>query len=92
MIAQTAGEGSRSDYALTGAGRAYVDENKDALDNAWAPMAQAISDRGALVAASRKLSGVIRQLGADGTPAQRDQAVAKIDALRKELYLLLAED
>ena len=92
LIAQAGSEGTRNDYALTDSGQAYVEENKDALDRAWTPMAQAISDRGALVAASRKLSGVIRQIGVDGTPAQRELASGKIDALRKELYRILAED
>lgn len=46
----------------------------------------------AYLTASRKLSAVLRQLGKDGTPAQREAALDKIDRLRKDLYLILAED
>lgn len=80
------------DFSLTDAGRAYVEENRAGLDGVWANGSDTMTDRGALVTASTKLAGVLRQIGTAGTPEQRQQATAKVDALRKELYLMLAED
>lgn len=37
------------------------------------------------------LMGVVGQVASAGTPAQRTAAVEKLDALRRELYGLLAE-
>jgi hypothetical protein len=40
---------------------------------------------------TRKLMGVVAQLGTVGTEEQRADATAKIDDLRRALYLILAE-
>jgi hypothetical protein len=51
-----------------------------------------MSERGALVSASQKLSAVIKQIGAAGSPEQKERAAAKLDEVRKDLYRMLAED
>jgi DNA-binding PadR family transcriptional regulator len=92
LIAVTGDDGSRSDYTLTDTGIEYVSANRELLDRAWAPMAEAMSERGALVSASQKLSAAIKQVGAAGSPEQKESAAAKLDEVRKDLYRMLAED
>lgn len=84
-------EGGDGPFELTPEGRNYVEANAEQVAQVWASTEQ-LSDRHAYITASLKLSGVLRQLGREGTPAQHEAAVAKIDQLRKELYLVLAED
>lgn len=92
LIAPTDENARRSDYALTEAGEQYVADNRETLDRAWAPVAEAMSERGALVSASLKLSAVVKQVGVVGTPEQKERAAAKLDEVRKDLYHMLAED
>lgn len=84
-------EGEDGQFTLTPDGRNVVEENAEQIARVWAPMEQ-MGDHHAYLTASRKLAGVLRQLGREGTSAQREAAVTKIDQLRKELYLILAED
>jgi DNA-binding PadR family transcriptional regulator len=92
LIRSAESGGSGTDYELTDSGREYVEGHKEALERAWSPASDAFSDRAPLVAASRKLSAVLRQVGAAGTPEQRARAVAKVDELRRELYRMLGEE
>lgn len=84
-------DGEDGQFTLTPDGRNVVEESAEQIAGIWDPLAQA-GDRHSFHTAGRKLSGVLRQLGREGTPAQREAAVAKIDQLRKDLYLILAED
>ena len=83
-------EGEDGQFTLTPDGRNVVEAEAEQIARVWTPMEQ-MADQHAYLAASRKLAGVLRQLGKEGNRAQREAAVTKIDQLRKDLYLILAE-
>lgn len=94
LIEQVGSDGGRSPYTLTDAGRAYVTEHADELARAFdlGESARAANEELAQLRDSiGKLMGVVGQVASAGTPAQRTAAVEKLDALRRELYGLLAE-
>ena len=91
LVAPTDASSARPEYTLTDEGRAYVEAHPDELTAAWGPAAQRWEEHGDLIAATGKLYGVLRQVGAEGTPAQRERTVEKLDELRRELYRMLGE-
>ena len=91
LVTPTEPGAARTEYTLTEAGGTYVAEHPDAIDSAWGPAAERWEEHGTLIAATGKLMGVLRQVGAEGTPEQRERAVEKLDELRRELYRMLGE-
>jgi DNA-binding PadR family transcriptional regulator len=90
-LIETQGEGRKTEFQLTDAGRAFVAENEEELARVWvAPEAQAAGEA-ALGESTAKLMGVIHQFRFTATDAQREKAVAIIDDARKALYGVLAE-
>jgi DNA-binding PadR family transcriptional regulator len=85
------GDGRRTEYTLSDSGRAYVEEHAEELDAAWQAAPGRPEGDAELFTAIGKLMGVIHQLRFVADPEQRKAAAGKIDALRKELYQLLAE-
>jgi DNA-binding PadR family transcriptional regulator len=79
------------EYALTDAGRAYVAEHAAELAAVWQVGPNVSGEQAALIEATRKLVGAIRQVGTDGSAEKQAAAAEKLDALRKELYRLLGE-
>jgi DNA-binding PadR family transcriptional regulator len=92
LIRPAGSEGSSTDYELTDEGGEYVEAHAETLARVWSPTSDAFSDRAPLVASSRKLSAVLRQVGVVGTRDQRQRAVEKVDELRRELYRMLGEE
>ncbi|WP_395639246.1 PadR family transcriptional regulator [Pseudolysinimonas sp.] len=90
LIAPTS-EGARAEYTLTDEGRAHVEENQDEIAAAWTQSRNPWKEQGDLLAAARKLAGVVRQVASEGTTEQRASAAAKLDDLRRELYRMLGE-
>ncbi|MBD7917876.1 PadR family transcriptional regulator [Cellulomonas sp. Sa3CUA2] len=91
LVVPTDAGSARTEYTLTDEGRAYVESHPDELSAAWGPAAQRWEEHGDLIGAAGKLFGVLRQVGAEGTPAQRERTVEKLDELRRELYRMLGE-
>lgn len=94
LIEQSGVTGGRSPFTLTDAGHAYVTEHADELARAFdlGESARAANEELAQLRESiGKLMGVVGQVASAGTAAQRTAAVEKLDALRRELYGLLAE-
>lgn len=86
------GEGARTDFELTDAGRAYVEEHGDEIAQAWTTSSRhPLQEQSELLGSARKLAGVVRQVALEGTSEQRTAAVAKLDELRRELYRMLGE-
>jgi DNA-binding PadR family transcriptional regulator len=79
------------DYTLTDTGRAHVAEHTEELAAVWQLSPTVSGEQAALIEATRKLTGAIRQVGADASTDKQAAAAEKIDALRKELYQLLGE-
>jgi DNA-binding PadR family transcriptional regulator len=79
------------DYTLTDTGRAYVTEHAEELAAVWHVGPKVSDEQAALIEATRKLIGAIRQVGTDGSTDKQATAAEKVNALRKELYRLLGE-
>lgn len=86
VTADDAGE-----HSLTDAGRNHVEAHAEELAQVWQPLAE-MGEQVAFAAAMRKLAGVAKQIGRDGSAEQQQRAAELVDKLRKELYLMLAED
>lgn len=77
-------------YALTDEGRAYVEQNAEAIQTAWGELPGG-GEEDAFHTAFFKLMKAAKQFGSDATPEQRAQAAEEMDALRRSLYGKLAE-
>jgi DNA-binding PadR family transcriptional regulator len=85
--------GTGREFALTDAGRAHVEENREALGEPWTAASGGFPKEGA------ELRGLIKQIGiaamqvmVAGTQAQREQAVQLLAEARRGLYRILAQD
>jgi DNA-binding PadR family transcriptional regulator len=90
LIAPT-GDGKRTEFELTEAGRAYVAEHAEELAKAWEATAGQSAAEGEFHASVAKLMGVVQQFRFAATEEQRAQATEKIDEARRALYLILAD-
>ncbi|MFB2582855.1 PadR family transcriptional regulator [Herbiconiux sp. P15] len=90
LIAPT-GDGKRTEFELTEAGRGYVAEHAEELSSAWEATAGQSEADGEFHASVTKFLGVVQQFRFAATAEQRAQAAEKIDEARKALYLLLAD-
>lgn len=90
-LVQSIGDGRRTEFELTDAGKTYVAEHQSELDAAWQAAPGLSASGAALHEATAKLMGVVHQYRFAATEEQRKQAAEKIDELRKALYLILAE-
>jgi DNA-binding PadR family transcriptional regulator len=89
LIAST-GDGRRTEFELTDAGKAYVTEHADELAKAWeATAGHSQADR-AFGESIGKLMGVVQQFRG-ASEAQRAAAIEKLDETRRALYLILAD-
>jgi DNA-binding PadR family transcriptional regulator len=83
----------RRAYALTDAGRAYVEERGDELTAPWEEMSEAVDDDvHALFAEIKQVALAAGQLGHIGTARQIGEARRILTEARRALYGLLAED
>lgn len=83
--------GSKSVYALSEAGTAYVAENAEAINAAWAATTDKTEGEDAFQTSLMKLMGVVKPLLHDATDAQRTAAAEKLDETRRALYAILAD-
>lgn len=90
-LVEATGDGRRTDYELTDAGMSYIADHRSELDAAWQATPGRSAADASLHEAIGKLMGVVQQFRFAASDEQRAQAVAKIDELRKALYLILAE-
>jgi DNA-binding PadR family transcriptional regulator len=90
-LIEAVGEGRRTEFQLTDAGRTYIAENADALEAVWASTAPQAEADATLHESIAKLMGVVHQLRFAATDAQRAAAVEKLDETRRALYAILAD-
>lgn len=83
------GSGTRAEYRLTDTGAAYVAEHREQIDAALDARGEGPGGDDFMPAVG-KLMGVIHQFRM-ASPEQRARAVEKLDALRRDLYAILAE-
>jgi DNA-binding PadR family transcriptional regulator len=85
--------GDRRTYALTDAGRTYVDERRGELAPPWEQMAGPVDDDvGALFREMRRVGMAAAQIGQLDDPNQIAKARSILAQARRALYSLLAED
>jgi DNA-binding PadR family transcriptional regulator len=85
------GDGRRTEFELTDAGKAYVAEHAEELQKAWEATAGQSATDGEFHASIGKLMGVVHQFRFAATDEQRAQATEKLDEARRALYLILAD-
>jgi DNA-binding PadR family transcriptional regulator len=85
------GEGRRTEFELTDAGKAYLVEHETEIAQAWAATPGRSSADAAFHESVGKLMGVVGQFRIGTTDAQRTAAVEKLDEARRALYLILAD-
>jgi DNA-binding PadR family transcriptional regulator len=85
------GEGKRTEFGLTDAGRTFVSENTEQLDAIWASTTGQAEADAALHESIAKLMGVVHQFRFAATDEQRTAAVSTLDETRRALYAILAD-
>lgn len=90
-LIEAVGEGRRTEFQLTEAGRTYAAEHSDELDKLWDATAADANADAAMHQSIGKLMGVVHQFRFAATDAQRAAAVDKLDETRRALYGILAE-
>lgn len=83
-------EGSKRVFSITEYGRRAVQESGDS--EPWKQFADAEGARARLRQATETLLSALSQLEAAGSDAQAEQAIAVVNAARKSIYLMLAEE
>lgn len=82
--------GERKVYSLTVAGKEAAAETEGPMP--WDPRHGMDPNRAALPKSGAKLAQAAAQVMQNGTPEQRERAVALLDETRRKLYAMLAED
>ena len=90
-LIESIGEGRRTEFQLTEAGRAYTTENAEQLEKLWDVTSQDASAEAGLHESVQKFMGVVHQFRFAATDEQRAKAVETIDAARRSLYGILAD-
>ena len=85
------GEGRRTEFQLTDAGRAYATENAEQLNKLWAAASDEVHADAGLHESVSKLMGVVHQVRFAATDEQRARAVERLDETRRALYAILAD-
>jgi DNA-binding PadR family transcriptional regulator len=92
LIEPEPGEG-RTPYRLTDMGKAYVEENREALGEPWAKSAEDIgTERLELRGLLAQIAAASFQVGAAGDDAQVARAKELLAETRRGLYKILADD
>ena len=80
-------------YALTDAGRAHVEENRERLGSPWQLAGEGMPEGvRELFQLAMQVGIATRQVTHHGTEAQRNEAAKVLKDTRKALYRILAED
>lgn len=90
-LIEAVGEGRRTEFQLTDAGRGYAAEHEAELAKLWDATAADASVDAGLHESTAKLMGVVHQFRFAATDEQRAAAVNKLDETRRALYGILAE-
>jgi DNA-binding PadR family transcriptional regulator len=92
LITQQPGEG-RTPYTLSDAGKAYVDENREALGEPWAKSSEGVGEeRLELRGLIAQIAAAAIQVGRAGDEAQIIKAKDLLAEARRGLYKILADD
>ncbi len=90
-LIEATGEGRRTDFRLTDAGRAWVEAHAEELARVWQGSDERIQADAGLHESIGKLLGVIHQLRFAASDDQLAKAIEKLDETRRALYAILAD-
>lgn len=90
-LVEPVGEGSRTDFTLTDAGRAYISEHAEDLEAAWEGATGKSEEDAALGESIAKLMGAVHQLRFAADEDQSRQVAGILDDARRSIYRILAE-
>ncbi|WP_026553784.1 PadR family transcriptional regulator [Arthrobacter sp. 35W] len=90
-LIEASGEGRRTEFGLTDAGREYVATHPEEMAQVWEGISQQSGAGADLRASIGKLMGAVHQIGSDGTEEQLHAATAALDEARRSIYKLLSE-
>jgi DNA-binding PadR family transcriptional regulator len=90
-LIEPVGEGKRTDFQLSEAGRKWVEEHAEELTKVWESSTERLAADAGLHESIAKLMGVIHQLRFAATDEQRAKAIEKLDDTRRALYGILAD-
>jgi DNA-binding PadR family transcriptional regulator len=90
-LIEAIGEGRRTEFQLTDAGRTYATEHADEFAKVWEGASERADTDAPFHESIGKLMGVVHQFRFAATEEQRAKAVAALDDARKTLYGILAE-
>jgi DNA-binding PadR family transcriptional regulator len=90
-LVEPVGEGKRTDFQLSDAGRIWIAEHADELAKVWESSTERLEADAGLHESIAKLMGVIHQLRFAATDEQRAKAIEKLDETRRALYGILAD-
>lgn len=90
-LIESNGASKRTEYALTGAGKAYVAENAAEMAQVWADVTEEAGAGKDLRTGMGKLVGAVQQISLSGTEEQIKTATEALDNARRTIYKLLAD-
>lgn len=90
-LIESTGDGKRTEFELTEAGKAYVAENIGEMAQVWADVNQEAGAGTELRLSMGKLTGAVQQIGMGGTEEQLKTATEALDTARRTIYKLLAD-
>jgi DNA-binding PadR family transcriptional regulator len=90
-LIEAVGEGKRTDFQLTDAGREWVEAHAEELSRVWKSSEERMQADAGLHESIAKLMGVIHQLRFAATDEQRAKAIEQLDETRRALYAILAD-
>ncbi|MEO7123953.1 MAG: PadR family transcriptional regulator [Lacisediminihabitans sp.] len=85
------GDGRKTEFELTDAGREHVEQHADDFEKAWNATPGRSEESAAFFESVGKLMGVVHQFRSAASDAQRAAAVEKLDDTRRALYRILAD-
>lgn len=90
-LVEPVGEGKRTEFRLTDAGRTWVAEHTDELAQLWQSSEERAETDAGLHESITKLMGVVHQFRFAATEEQREKAIEQLDETRRRLYAILAD-
>lgn len=90
-LIESTGNGKRTEFGLTEAGRTYVAEHPEEMAAVWADVNEEAGAGTDLRQSMGKLAGAVHQIGMAGTEEQVKAATEALDTARRAIYKLLAD-
>lgn len=90
-LIESTGDGKRTEFVLTDAGKSYVAENGQEMAQVWADVNEEAGAGTDLRQGLGKLIGAVEQISMAGTEDQIKAATEALDTARRAIYTLLAD-